>query len=155
MTPGALTIVMVTFWVRRGSSGALGAKPAILSGRRAMEYCLFVLFSARGQVFTRKSKKKVKLTEQAIRGNVNDCFDPFGTKISPRRVRTPESPTVATPASASASNPLGVVPLSCGQNTPFATFETNVLLLRRAPCSSAASEPSAMVRRRHTLGTLE
>lgn len=123
-----------------------------------MEYCLFALFSARGQIFTRKSKK-IQLTEHAIRGNVKDCFDPFGTKSSPRRIRTPESPAVATPALAfaSPSNPLGVVPLSCscGQNTAFATFETNVLLLRRTPCSLAASEPSAMVRRRHKLGALE
>jgi hypothetical protein len=94
---------------------------------------------------------------------VNDCFDPFGTKSSPRRVRTPGSPTVvATPASVSVSvslfDPLGaVVPVfdSCDQNTALATFETNVLLLRRAPLASAASEPSAMVRRRHKLGALE
>ena len=107
----------------------------------------------------------MQLTEQANRGNVNDCFDPFGTKSSPCRVRMPGSPAVATPASASVFvsasaslfNPLGAVPLSdsCGQNTALATFETNVLLLRRAPLSSAASEPSAMVRWRHKLGALE
>ena len=101
-----------------------------------------------------------QLTEQANRGNVNDCFDPFGTKSSPRRVRMPGSPAVvATPASVSVSlfNPLGAVLVSgsCGQNTALATFETNVLLLRRAPLSSAASEPSAMVRRRDKLGALE
>jgi len=132
MTPGALAIVMVTLWVRRGSSGAVRTKPAILGGRRAMEY------------------------EQANRGNVNDCFDPFGTKSSPRRVRMPGSPAVATPAvSVSVFNPVGEVPVSCRQNTALATFETNVLLLRRVPRSSAASEPSAIVRRRHKLGALE
>jgi hypothetical protein len=73
----------------------------------------------------------------------------------------PGSPpvVVVTPASVPVSlfDPLGAVPVSgsCGQNTAFATFETNVLLLRRAPLSSAASEPSAMVRRRHKLGALE
>jgi hypothetical protein len=71
----------------------------------------------------------------------------------------PVADAIATPASASASvslfNSLGAVPVSCGQNTALATFETNVLLLRRAPHSSAASEPSAMVRRRHKLGALE
>lgn len=109
--------------------------------------------------FTGKSQKKFKLTEQANRGNVNDCFDPFGTKSSPPRIRTPGSPAVATPESASMSVPvinlLGTVPVSCGQKTALATFETNVLLLRRAPYSLLACEPSAMVRRRHKLGALE
>ena len=102
--------------------------------------------------------KKGQLTEQANRGNVNDCFDPFGTKSSPRKIRTPESPLASVSVSVSLLDRLGaVVPVSdsCGQNTALATFETNVLLLRRAPLASAASEPSAMVRRRHKLGALE
>jgi hypothetical protein len=92
-----------------------------------------------------------KLTEHANRGNVNDCFDPLGTKSSPRRVRVPGSET----SPAAAPNPLGAAPASsCDQNAALATLETNVLLLRRAPRSSAAPEPIAMVLRRHTLGAL-
>jgi hypothetical protein len=43
-------------------------------------------------------------------------------------------------------------PLRASQNTALATLETNVLVLRRSPLSSAAPEPIAMVRRRCTLG---
>ena len=160
MTPGALAIVMVILSVRRGSSGAVaGTKPATLGGRKAMKYCLFVLFlferNSQGR-FLQVRKKKIKLTEQANRGNVKDCFDPFGTKSSPRKVRVPGSHAVATPASASVSlsNLSEVAPILCRQNTALATLERNMLLLRRAPRSSAASEPIAMVRRRHKLGAL-
>ena len=120
---------------------------------------LFLLGRQSQGRFYEEEQKKIKLTEQANRGNVNDCFDPFGTKSSPCRVRTPGSPAVVIPEFASASvsllNPSGAVSVSGGQNTALATFETNVLSLRRAPLSSAACEPSAMVRRRHRLGALE
>lgn len=61
---------------------------------------------------------------------------------------------VATSAAVSLSSRSGEAPVSCGQNTALATLETNVLLLRREPRSSTASEPIAMVRRRHKLGAL-
>src|SRR5258707_9382112 len=76
------------------------------------------------------------------------------TKGSPRRVRVPGSPTVATPPSTSVSlfNTLGVAPApACDQNTALAGFETNVLLLRRSPRFLVAPEPSA-ISRRHKLG---
>ena len=147
MTPGALAIVMVTRSVRKGSSGAVtGMKPVKSGGRKAMEYCrhLFRLW----QISAREEGEKIPLTEHANRGNVNDCFDPLGTKSSPRRVRVPgpETSPAAAPNPAPAS--------SCDQNTALATLETNVLLLRRAPRSSAAPEPIAMVLRRQTLGAL-
>lgn len=159
--PGAFAIVMVTLWVKRGSSDVVGTKPAILGGRRATEYCSFSFVSAwvtnPRQIFASKRKEEIKLTEQENRGNENDCFDPFGTKSSPSRVRLPGSPAVASsaPVFVSPFGPSGTVTVLCGQNTALATFETNVLLLRRAANSSAACEPSAMVRRRHNLGALE
>jgi hypothetical protein len=61
---------------------------------------------------------------------------------------------MATFAAVSLLNPSGEAPVSCGQNIALATLETNVLLLRRSPRSSAASEPTAMVRRRNNLGAL-
>ena len=70
-------------------------------------------------------------------------------------VATPESESEFAPAPVSLFNPLGAVSVLCIQNTALATFETNVLLLRRAPHSLAACEPSAIVRRRHKLGALE
>jgi hypothetical protein len=110
---------------------------------------LFNLFFVLAWAELPKQTRKISLTEQANRGNVKDCFDPLGTKSSPRRVRVSGSP-MATSAAVSLPEALA----SCGQNTALATLETNVLLLRRVPRSSAASEPTAMVRRRHKLGAL-
>ena len=85
-----------------------------------------------------------KLTLHANRGNAKDCFVPFGMNSSPRSARTPESP--ATPTTVGSLPGPTSAPASCVQNTPFATLDTNVLLLRRRPASSAASEPIARVR---------
>ena len=124
-----------------GSSDVVvDVKPETCGGRRTMVYyvrrhpCLI-----RGR--NAKSRNNGR-TLHANRGNAKDCFASFGTNTSPRSIRTPGSPAPSS------------VRASCGQKTPFATPVTNVLLLRRGPSSSAASEPIVTVRSRWRRGAL-
>jgi hypothetical protein len=85
MMPGALAIVMVTLWVRRGSSDAVGTKPAILGGRRAMEYCYSLICFRLGDKpkadFYKEGKKEINLPSKQIAETRMTASSPLGRKV--------------------------------------------------------------------------
>ena len=150
MIPGALANVTVMCSMRSGSSGGVvEVKPGTCGGRRTTVYyfCAPTITSVIAEYGRDVEVERNELTLHAHRGNAKDCFVPFGMNSSPRSARTPGSPVPIIPSLPDPTSAPAPSPASCGQNTPFATLVTNVLLLRRRPPSSAA-EPIAKVRSR-------